>query len=325
MNRRQFLRDAGRAGAGALTAAALAGCSKDPQARRWRLCARPHPAAGEWLHRVGVATGRGRPERNVRAAVARLCGPDAARTFIRPGDRVAVKPNIGAPAGPETAANTDPQVVAAVVGLCLEAGAASVEVFDHSVAHDAECYRLSGIADAARRAGARVVLCHPDRFRPVEFGEGAGARPERWPLYQAALEADVLVNVAVAKTHALSVVTLCMKNLMGLQGRGRGKMHARIHRNLADLAAAVRPTLNVLDATRVMVRSGPTGGRREDVVSADTIVCGTSAVTVDAWAADPANLPWPTGHHEVADVRHIVLGAAAGLGTADPSEIEVVT
>jgi hypothetical protein len=72
-----------------------------------------------------------------------------------------------------------------------------------------------------------------------------------------------------------------------------------------------------------MISGGPTGGRPDYVVRADTIVCGTSAVTVDAWAADPANLPWPKGHHDLAAVRHIALGAEAGLGTADPSRIEV--
>jgi uncharacterized protein (DUF362 family) len=259
----------------------------------------------------------------VRAAIEKLCGPEGVRTFVRPGDRVAVKPNIGAPEPPETGANTDPEVVAAVVGLCLEAGAAAVRVFDHSVAHDAECYRLSGIEQAARRAGAEVLVCEAPRFRTAAFDDPRAAHLEAWPIYEAALEADVLINVAVAKTHARSVLTLCMKNLMGLQGSGRARMHADIHRNLADLAAAIRPTFNILDATRVMIRSGPTGGRRQDIVRADMIVCGTSAVTVDAWAADPANLPWPKGHRGPSDVRHIMLGAAAGLGTADPSKIKV--
>jgi uncharacterized protein (DUF362 family) len=115
-----------------------------------------------------------------------------------------------------------------------------------------------------------------------------------------------------------------MKNLMGVQGGDRGKMHQEIHQNLADLNVIVRPTLNILDATRVMISGGPSGGRRDQVASAKTIVCGTSAVTVDAWAADPKNLPWPKGHHELASVKHIALGAAAGLGVAEPDKIEVV-
>jgi uncharacterized protein (DUF362 family) len=114
-----------------------------------------------------------------------------------------------------------------------------------------------------------------------------------------------------------------MKNLMGIQGGDRGKMHQEIHQNLADLNVVVRPTLNILDATRVLVMEGPGGGRKDYVVQADTILCGTSAVTVDAWGADPANLPWKQGHHDLAAVKHIALGAEVGLGVADPSKIEV--
>jgi uncharacterized protein (DUF362 family) len=115
-----------------------------------------------------------------------------------------------------------------------------------------------------------------------------------------------------------------MKNLMGIQGGDRGKMHQEIHQNLADLNCIIRPTLNILDATRVMAREGPGGGRKDYVASAGTIVCGTSAVTVDAWGADPAHLPWMQGHHTLAAVQHIAMGAAAGLGVADPAKIEVV-
>jgi uncharacterized protein (DUF362 family) len=115
-----------------------------------------------------------------------------------------------------------------------------------------------------------------------------------------------------------------MKNLMGTQGGNRGKMHQGIHQNLADLNVVVRPTFNILDATRVMISNGPSGGRAEYIVPGGRIVCGTSTVTVDAWAADPSNLPWPKGHHDLAAVECIALGAAAGLGVADPSRIEVV-
>jgi uncharacterized protein (DUF362 family) len=322
MRRRDLLRAAAGLGTGAI-AAALAGCRQGPGAAGWRCRARPHPAAREWLKRIGLARGGAGPGRNVRAAIERLCGPEAARTFVRAGDTVVVKPNIGWPQPPEMGANVDPAVVAAVVRLCGEAGAARVKVFDNSVGTDSRCYEFSGIEQAARQAGAEVFLCAPHRFRTVEFDDPAVKRLARWPLYEDALAADVLINIAVAKTHNLSLVTLCMKNLMGLQGGDRGKMHQEIHQNLADLNVMVRPTLNILDATRVMVKSGPSGGRKDYCVRADTIVCGTSSVTVDAWAADPANLPWPAGHHEAAAVACIALGAAAGLGASTAAQVEV--
>jgi len=323
LNRRRFLGRAA-AGAAALGAAALAGCaSQGPAAGDLKFRARPHPAADAWKHRLGLAQGGDDPGRNVRAAIENLCGPDGVRTFVQAGDVVVVKPNIGWAQVPELGATPDPALVAAVVRLCREAGAAQVKVFDNSVGTDSKCYEFSGIEEAAREAGADVLLCAQHRFRTLAFDDPRCRRLREWPVYEDVLTADVLVNVAVAKVHNLCYVTLCMKNLMGTQGGDRGKMHQDLHQNLADLNVMIRPTFNVLDATRVMIAGGPSGGRRDQVAEARTVVCGTSSVTVDAWAADPRNLPWPRGHHDLAAVRCVALGAEAGLGVADPAKIEV--
>lgn len=321
LSRRAFLAAAGAAACGA----GLAGCGKGDSSASAGVAfrARPHPAAQEWINRIGLAQGGDDPARNTRAAVEKLCGPDGAKTFVKPGDVVVVKPNIGWAQVPELGATVDPAVVVAAVAMCLEAGAAKVKVFDNSVGTDAKCYEFSGIEEAARKAGADVFLCAPHRFRTIAFTDPRCKRLKEWPVYEDALSADVLINVAVAKTHTHTYVTLCMKNLMGAQGGDRGKMHQEWGQNLADLNVMIRPTLNILDATRVMVAGGPSGGRKDQVVAANTVVCGTSALTVDAWAADPANLPWAKGHHDLAAVEFLHRGAEAGLGTNDPAKIEV--
>jgi uncharacterized protein (DUF362 family) len=322
MGRRDFLRTAGAA---AYAAWALAGCSGGGAGgETLKFRARPHPSAEAWKARIGLAQGGDEPARNVRAAVEKLCGPDGAKTFIKPGDIVVVKPNIGWAQVPEMAATVDPSVVAAVVRMCLQAGAKAVKVFDNTIGSGSKCYEFSGIEKAARDAGAAVEQCAPHRFKMVQFDNPLVKRLREWPLYEDALAADIFINVAVAKTHNASLVSLCMKNLMGVQGGDRGKMHQEIHQNLADLNVIVRPTFNILDATRVLAREGPGGGRKDFVAAAKTIVCGTSAVTVDAWGADPAHLPWAPGHHTLAAVQHIALGAEAGLGVADAGRIEVV-
>jgi len=313
--RRSFLR------AAACGALALPGCASETGGQTFR--ARPHPMAEQWKNRIGLATGGDDPARNTRAAIEKLCGKDGVRTFVKTGDVVVVKPNIGWAQVPEMGATVDPAVVATVVGLCLEAGAAKVKVFDNSVGMDSKCYQFSGIEAAARKAGADVFLCARHRFRNVAFDDPRCRRLTEWLIYEDALTADVLVNVAIAKTHTHTFVTLCMKNLMGTQGGERGKMHQEWGQNLADLNVTITPTFNILDATRVMVAGGPSGGRKDQIVRANTIVCGTSGTTVDCWAADPANLPWPKGHHDLAAVEFIARGAEAGLGTADPSAIEV--
>jgi len=278
LSRRAFLREAGAVGAALWGATAIGGCAAK-SGERIRFRARPHPMAEAWAGRIGLAQGGDDPARNTRTAIEKVCGPDGLRTFIRPGDVVAVKPNIGWAQVPEMGATVDPAVVAAVVRLARQAGARSVKVFDNSVGTDSKCYEFSGIEKAARQAGAEVRLCAAHRFRTLAFDDPRCKRLKEWPIYEDALAADVLVNIAVAKIHNLSYVTLCMKNLMG--------------------------------------------GRRDQVAAARMMVCGTSAVTVDAWAADPRNLPWPQGHHDLAAVEHIALGAAAGLGVADPDRIEV--
>ncbi len=322
VSRRSFLKCAGTGAV--LGAAALSGCSGGA-AEEAKCRARPHPMAEQWKARIGLAQGGDDPARNVRAAVEKLCGADGAKTFIKQGDVVVIKPNIGWAQVPEMAATVDPAVVAEVVRLCREAGAKTVKVFDNTVQPASKCYEFSGIEKAARDAGAEVFACAPHRFRVLKFDDPRVKLLAEWPVYEEALTADVLVNLAAAKVHNASLVTLCMKNLMGVQGGDRGKMHQEIHQNLADLAVMIRPTFNILDATRIMISGGPNGGRKDYVVPGRTVVCGTSAVTVDAWAADPKNLPWAAGHHDLAAVRHIALGAAAGLGVADPGKIEVAT
>ncbi|MFO8011923.1 MAG: DUF362 domain-containing protein [Phycisphaerae bacterium] len=321
LTRRTFLHAGGAAAVGAVGAGALTGCGGGGAAATY--AARPHPQAEAWRNRIGLATGGADPGRNVTTAIEKLCGPDGVKTFVKQGDTVAIKPNIGWAQVPDMGATVDPAVVATLVRLCGEAGAATVKVFDNSVGTDAKCYQFSGIEAAARKAGADVFLCKRHRFRTVAFSDPRCKRLTEWPIYEDVLTADVLVNVAVAKTHNLSYVTLCMKNLMGTQGGDRGKMHQEIHQNLADLNVTITPTFNILDATRVMVEAGPSGGRKEHVKRADTIVCGTSTTTIDCWAADPANLPWPKGHHDLKAVEMIARGADAGLGTAEPGEIEV--
>ena len=324
ISRRRFLRGAGLACAGLLAGSALPGCSSGPEGGV-KFRPRPHPMAEAWKNRIGLAQGGDDPGRNTRAAIEKLCGADGVRTFVKPGDVVVIKPNIGWAQVPDMGATVDPAVVAALVNLCRQAGAATVKVFDNTVQTNSKCYEFSGIEKAAREAGAEVVLCATHRFLMLKFDDPRAKRLAEWPVYGDALTADVFINVACAKVHnhQKAKVTLCMKNLMGVQGGDRGKMHQDIGQNLADLSVMIRPTLNVLDATRVMISGGPTGGRRDQVVPGRTIICGTSAVTVDCWAADPKNLPWPKGHHDLASVACIALGAAAGLGLADPSKIEV--
>jgi uncharacterized protein (DUF362 family) len=227
--------------------------------------------------------------------------------FIAKGDSVVIKPNIAWDRTPEQAANTNPELVAEVVRQCLQAGAKRVVVTDCSCNEPQRCFQRSGIAALARAAGAEVILPDPDGYREVDLG---GVVLKQWLVFKPFLDADKVINMPIAKHHALSGVTLGMKNWYGILGGERNRLHQQIHQSLADLAAFMLPTLTILDGYRILVRNGPTGGALEDVAVKKTVVAGTDPVAIDAWVAkawwdlDAAHLPY------------LQMAEARGLGNA---------
>jgi uncharacterized protein (DUF362 family) len=205
--------------------------------------------------------------------------------FVKKGAKVVVKPNIGWDRSPEQAANTHPQVVRALVTMALDAGASSVQVFDRTCNEERRCYQNSGIKPELEKINDPRVKCDfidERKFVPVKI-EGGRALKE-WPFYKDALEADCYINVPVAKHHGLSGLTLGLKNIMGVIGGRRGAIHHNIGQNLADLNTVIRPSLTVVDATRLLLRSGPQGGKIEDVSVRNTVLASTDPVAADAYA-----------------------------------------
>ncbi len=214
----------------------------------------------------------------VREAMARLGGIGR---FIAKGDRVLLKPNVGWDRQPEQAANTSPDLVAAVTAACLEAGAAEVWVTDVSLNDPRRCFARSGIAAATRAAGGQVLLPGDDDFVPTDM---QGKLLKVWPVCRFFHEADKLINLPIVKHHSLSGCTLAMKNWYGVLGGRRNQLHQDIHASIVDLAAAVRPTLTIMDATRVLKRNGPTGGNLHDVAIENTIIAGLDEVAIDSYS-----------------------------------------
>jgi uncharacterized protein (DUF362 family) len=249
---------------------------------------------------IVVARGGG-PPLLVRAAVAALGGMER---FVKPGETVLVKPNMAWDRTPEQGANTHPEVVAEVVRLCRTAGARRVIVSENSI-HDAgRVAERSGIRAAVAAAGGELSL---PGARDFEWTALAGAILTSSDVLSVLFQADRLINVPVVKHHSLSHLTCGMKNHMGLIGGSRGRLHQEIHTAVVDLAAAFRPTLTVVDATRVMLRNGPTGGRLEDVAAVNAVAACTDPVAGDAWAARQIGL-------DPAAVGYVVLAEGRGLG-----------
>lgn len=251
------------------------------------------------------------PAAAARGAVEALGGMSA---FVSRGDIVVVKPNIGWDRTPEHAADTNPDVVAALVRMALDAGAKKVKVFDNTCNAARRCYARSGIEEAARAAGADVFFMDDRKFKKVDL---AGEVLGEWPVYEDALEADKIINVPIAKHHTLARVTLSMKNLMGLIGGSRNLLHQKLDLNVVDLAAYFKPTLTVLDAYRVLTANGPQGGNLGDVIQKNTVAASRDQVAIDAFGATLFGIP-------ADEMPHIVDAFGRGLGEKDLGKIDVI-
>ncbi len=258
-----------------------------------------------------LAVARGKDaDKMVRAAIERIGGMGR---FVRPGEKVLLKPNAAWDRQPEQAANTNPAVVAAVVKLCLEARASEVWVTDVSVNDPYRCFARSGIEDAVNRAGGKIRLATESDFVPTDL---KGESLKVWPVSRFYHQADKVINVPVVKHHSLSKCTMAMKNLYGSLGGQRNRLHQDINTAIADLASAIRPTLTVMDATRVLMRNGPTGGNLSDVSIENTVVAGTDLVAVEAYGLRFLDL-------KVADVPFIGMAEKRGIGISDWKSLNV--
>lgn len=220
-----------------------------------------------------------------------------AARFVTRGDRVIIKPNVAFDRSPPLGATSNPAVVAAAVRIFRGEGAEEVRVLDNPINSPEGCFHRSGVGPAALEAGARVILPTPDQFRLLEV-PGASLIV-RWPMmYRPFMGVQRVVGIAPLKDHNLCSASMTMKNWYGLLGGRRNQFHQRIHDIVSELAMMMRPTLVILDATRVLMRNGPTGGSLADVKAMDTLVLATDQLAADAYAyemllgRDPATLPY---------------------------------
>ena len=219
------------------------------------------------------------PYEITRRAVAEIGGMGK---IIGRGDVVMIKPNIGWNRTVEQAACTNPEVLRALIELAFGAGAKKVLVMDNTCHKAEDCYQRSGIGAMAKKAGAEVRFCDENRLVSHDFkGEFLGA----WPVFRDFLEVDKFINVPILKHHGSSGLTIAMKNLYGILGGNRGKLHRDMGENIADLATGFKSHLVLVDAYRVLLRNGPVGGRLSDVELRKTVIASTRIMDADVAAA----------------------------------------
>jgi uncharacterized protein (DUF362 family) len=197
--------------------------------------------------------------------------------------------------------------------MCYEAGAKKVKVFDRPVNDPRRCYVQSGIADAAKAAGADVSYVDERKFKEMNI---KGEALKSWPLYTEVFEADKVINIPIAKHHGLAKLTMSMKNWMGVMGGSRRTIHQRLDESLVDLSMAIKPTLTILDAVRILMANGPQGGSLSDVKKMDTVIVGVDQVAVDSFGATLFGM-------KGSDLEYVKIADKYGLGTMDISKLKV--
>lgn len=259
------------------------------------------------------ANPQGQPDRKamLERALASLGGLGA---FIKPGDRVLLKVNAAFATSPLLGATTHPDLVAAVTSLCLSAGAASVALTDNPVHSPESCFALTGIAEAAAKSGAKVILPNENLFAPVTVapsGDVGGRLIRDWPALAGAFKGITkFIALSPVKDHHRAVASMTMKNFYGLLGGRRNVFHQDINGVIAELALLARPTLCVVDGMTVMLTNGPTGGSLSDLKAMHVMAVSTDPVAADSFGMELLG-------RAVAEAPYIKLAETAGAGSAD--------
>ena len=264
-----------------------------------------------------VAVMGGEPEAMFRRAISELGGM---KQFVKPGQKVVVKPNIGWDKVPELAGNTNPQLIAEIVKQCFAAGAKEVTVFDYTCDDWQKCYKNSGIEAAAKAAGAKVMPAHLESYyKPVNLPNGQKMKKAK--IHEAILNCDVWINVPILKNHGGAKLSCAMKNMMGIVWDRRFFHQNDLQQCIADICTwKKKPVLNIVDAYRMMHQNGPQGKSAADVATLKSMIVSPNIVAVDTAALALFN---QVKKLDMAAVGHLSKGEALKLGSTDLKKINI--
>ena len=264
-----------------------------------------------------VAVMGGEPEDMYAKAMEAIGG---IKQFVKKGQRVVIKPNIGWNRAPELAANTNPELITAIIKDCFKAGASEVGVFDHTCDEWKQCYKTSGIQDAVEAAGAKMLFAHEESYyREVKIPNGKRLKTAK--IHEAILDYDVWINVPILKTHGGAKMTIAMKNHMGVVWDRRFWHSNDLQQCIADFATfSKKPTLNIVDAYRVMTQNGPRGKSLDDVQIAKALFVSTDQVAVDTAAVKFFS---QFKSMTINDASHIKIGGEMNAGITDIDKLNI--
>jgi uncharacterized protein (DUF362 family) len=301
MRRREFLKTSAEAGMAAGAAFTLGGYkslwTSAPPATKFDL----------------VAIMGGSPDAMFDLGIQELGGMG---TYVQKGQKVLIKPNMGWDVIPDLAANTNPLLIKRIIEHCFKAGAKEVYIFDHTCDNWVNCYKNSGLEKIAKSVGAKVVPANSESYYHKVDIPG-GIKLQSVKVHQLLLETDVFINVPVLKDHNSTRMTCCLKNMMGIVW-DRGYWHSNnLNQCIADYALyEKKPVLNVIDCYNVMVKHGPQGVSKEDLVLMKSQILTGDWVSGDAAAAKMLGIA-------VEKIEYVPIAHKMGVGNMNLESLKI--
>lgn len=260
---------------------------------------------------AGILVVKGKDYRRLLNEGLRLM--DFPSRFLKPGGKVVIKPNAAWSRTPAQAANTNPILVSSLIEACQRAGAGEIIAVENPCDNYQSAFRVNGIRDAAEAAGSRLVPLVEDKdFTAVTIRRGKVLKFAE--VGRKILDADLYINLPIAKVHNSAGLTMAMKNHMGAV-KDRWFFHKTdLHQCIADISSFLRPDLTILDCTRILTTRGPKGPG--DVKVLDRIILGTDQVAIDAYGTTLFGM-------KPEDIGYLQAAREMGLGVSDLSAIRV--
>ncbi len=221
------------------------------------------------------------------AAVEKLLEPlGGISSFVKPGQKVLIKPNLLAGKPPEKAVTTHPEIVRAVIKLAQNAGGNVTLGDSPGIGSPENVARKSGILAVVEETGCDFVP-----FETSVTINPTGGTFHQFEVAQEILDADVIINLPKLKTHQMMGLTCGVKNMFGaVVGLRKPRLHLQAGTDksffalmLLELCEALAPALTIVDAVVGMEGEGPGSG---DPVQIGVLLAGSHPQAIDTVATE---------------------------------------
>lgn len=230
-------------------------------------------------------------------------------------DNLTLKVNAAWARTPDEGACTHPELVAAFLEGCRDAGVRKT-VIPENPCNDAEyAFTRSGIQDAAAKTGTPMINLRMEKkyWKDHELPQGRSLKKAK--VASLFMETDVLVNMPVAKHHGSAVLTMAMKNWMGAVS-DRGWWHRNdLHQCIADCCTLIRPHWTIVDATRIMMSRGPQGPSK-DMKYPNLLVISKDQVAADSFTST-------LFHDSIDSVKYLAIARDMKIGETDLAKMNI--